>query len=150
MDDILDHDHKPRSTKAILLPILRLVIILYMFYSVAVRFYAMYTGSLAENYLALMFGTILFCIPIYYNASMAENEYYQECRNSVSVVVTLASVLLMGYLLAFINARSISRLVQVGEYQFSMSLAVFVIIVSLILITTDMSYLIRKWNKELH
>ena len=150
MNDILDHDHEPRSRKAVLLPVLRLIIILYIFYSLAIRFYAMYTGSLAENYLALVFGTILFCIPIYYNASMAENEYYQAPRNSVSVAVTLASILLMGYLLAFVNVRSITRLVQIGEYQFSMSLPVSVIIVSLVLIIKDMSYLIRKWNEELN
>ena len=149
MDDILDHDHAPKSKKALLLPILRLIIILYMFYSVAIRFYAMYTGSLAKNYLALIFSTIIFCIPIYYNASIAENEYYQESRNSVSVAVALASILIMGYLLAFVNARSIIRLVRIGEYQLSISLAVAVIIVSLTLIITDMSYLIRRWNDEL-
>ena len=52
-------------------------------------------------------------------------------------------MLIVGYLLFFVNLRSIYRLMQVDEYRLSMILAGIIILISLVIIVVDLFYLIN-------
>ena len=143
MNDIIDEPIDSRAGKSIILPLLRTSLCLYFVSALGIRFYAAFTGLSSSNYFGFAVASILYATGIYYNASMAENEYYNQTKHRLSVPTRLGSMLIVGYLLFFVNLRSIYRLMQVDEYRLSMILAGIIILISFVIIVVDLFYLIN-------